>query len=333
MGYGKIIRSSLVKFINNIGLVNNMYAGIGTIFMLHRVCPLEGNKLLSNERLKISPEFLERLILNLKNDGYSFISLDELHDILKSGKKINKQMVFTLDDGYVDNYEIAYPIFKKHAVPFTIYVTTSFPNRVAILWWYVLEDLILENEKIVLSRGREYICITIDEKNDAFNQIKKLIISLEKDNFLDNLNALFENYNIDWFGKSKELCMNWQQIIELSKDTLVTIGRHTVNHLALNQLSEDEIINEIVEANRMIENNINKRVEHFAYPFGSRFEIMERELSIVKNMNFKTATTTRKGNVYLEHIDYLECLPRFDLTENFKIEEIGKIRKEKIVTV
>ncbi len=329
----KNIKSNIVNFINNIRFINKMYSGLGTILMLHRVYPHEDNKLAPNERLKVSPGFLEQLIVDLKKENYHFISLDELYDILKNGRKVEKQIVFTLDDGYADNYKIAYPIFKKHNIPFTIYITTSFPDQKAILWWYLIEDLIVKNEKIVLSDNREYVCKNKEEKIDTFNKIRKLIQSLEKDGFLINLNNLFKNYDIDWFSKSKELSLNWQQIIELSKDELVTIGGHTVNHLALNQLSEDEVRDEVLKANKIIESKINKKVEHFAYPFGSKSQIMQREFDIVKSLNFKTVTTTRKGNIFSKHINYTECLPRVVLTDNFKIEDLGKITRKKVVTI
>ena len=38
------------------------------------------------------------------------------------GKRGKKFVSITLDDGYANNYEIAYPIFKKYHVPFCIYV-------------------------------------------------------------------------------------------------------------------------------------------------------------------------------------------------------------------
>jgi peptidoglycan/xylan/chitin deacetylase (PgdA/CDA1 family) len=156
---------------------------------------------------------------------------------------------------------------------------------------------------------------------------------LEKDNFIVSLERLFEKDDIDWSKKTKELSLSWQQIKEMSKDPLVTIGGHTVNHLALNQLAENEIYDEVIEANRLIEDKINRKIEHFAYPFGSNYEINERECDIVKTLGFKTATTTRKGAIFPEHANHLWCLPRFELNENFNIKEVGKMRKKKIVTV
>lgn len=320
------------KLLNSIPLVQNYFSGMIAIFMLHRVHPFESDKLSPNENMKISPEFLENFIIELKTKGYEFISLDRVHEILQNGEKVKKQIVFTLDDGYKDNYEMAYPIFKKHNVPFTIYITTSFPQKEAILWWYVLEDVLAQNDEVIFA-GEKYSCKSVEENNELFLKIRSFILAFEKDNFKERLYKLFENYQVDWEVKCKELCMNWEQIIELSKDELCTIAGHTKNHFVFNKLDKEEIISEIVDANKLIEEKLGKKVEHFAYPFGSSHEVEQREFDIIKELGFKTATTTRQGTVYQEHKDYLECLPRIMLTENFDLKNIGKIRRTRIVTI
>lgn len=323
----------LMDNLSKIKYINNYFSGIATIFTLHRVHSFENNKLLPNENMKVSPEFLESLIVNLLSDGYEFIHLDTLHRILQDGKKEKKKILFTLDDGYKDNYTIAYPIFKKYNIPFTIYVTTAFPENEALLWWYILEDLILKNESLVLGNGEIYPCKSKQEQIETFFKIRTLILSLDPKNLESNLKALFHNYPFDWVSKCTELAMSWDQIIELSKDPLVTIGGHTQHHYALNQLTEKEIIDEIQHANKIIESKINRRVEHIAYPFGTNNEVGQREFDIVKTLGYKTATTTRRGTIYGEHKDYLECLPRIMLSEKFSIHEIGKVRKTRVVTL
>jgi len=325
------MQSVALNSLSKIKFIGKYFSGIATIFMLHRVHPFESNKLRPNEDMKVSPEFLENLIQELKSSGYEFISLDRLHNILLTGEKVAKQIVFTLDDGYKDNYEIAYPMFKKHNVPFAVYITTSFPDESAKLWWYALEDLIVQNTEIILN-GTQFNCDTNQNKIDAFMNIRNIIISFEGENFQENLCKLFSAYQIDWTKYCKELAMSWEQVKALSLDPLVTIGGHTKNHFSLNKLSEAEIDFEVLEANRTIASKINKPIEHFAYPFGSSAEIGQREFSIIKKMGFKTVTTTRRGNIYPEHKNYLECMPRIMLTENMNITEIGRIRRTKLVT-
>lgn len=301
--------------------------------MLHRVNNFEKNRLYSNENMKVSPEFLEELILDLKSQNYEFISLEEVYEVLNSGKHVKKKIVMTLDDGYKDNYTIAYPIFKKYNIPFTVYITTSFPEKNALLWWYILEDLILQEDVIELSDRQIFECKTKEQKEETFLKIRDIILTFEKKTFLESLKKLLIKYSINWYLKNDELCMNWDEIIELSKDDLCTIAGHTKNHFSFNQLSENEIIDEITDANKMIENKIGKKIEHFAYPFGSKHEVNKREFDIVKKFGFKTMTTTRNGNIYKEHKKFLECLPRLMLKENFNIKNIGRIRRKKVVTI
>ncbi len=299
-----------------IRFLENFFSGIASIFMLHRVYPHEPGKLLPNEDMKISPEFLENFILELKSKRYEFISLDRLHDILTNGEYVKKQIIFTLDDGYKDNYEVAYPIFKKYTVPFTIYLSSSFPERKAMLWWYILEDILISNNEIKLGNGQKYKIKTEEEKIRAFYDIRSYIISLDRRKKKDALEMLFRHYDVNWEKKCEELCMSWDQIQKISKDPICSIGGHTKNHLALNKISEEEIMEEVLEDKELIELKISKKVEHFAYPFGSKNEINRKQIDFIKSLGvFKTAVTTLKGNVYKYHKNHMMELPRIMLRE------------------
>jgi len=323
----------IARFIGGIPFVGSYYSGFATVLMMHRVGFIDKNKLLPNENMKISPSFLESFILDLKSKGYDFIDLDELYEIIKSDKTATRKIVFTLDDGYKDNYEVAYPIFKKYNIPFTVYITTSFPEKEAVLWWYILEDLILNNNELILSNDRRFICNTKSLKESVFMKVRRIILSLDQTSLLVELDKMFSYYKIDWLGKCEEMAMTWDEIKELSLDSLCTIACHTKNHYTLNKLSNNHIVKEIIDANNLLESKIGKKIKHFSYPFGSQREVGRRECDIVKNLGFKTATTTRCGNIFKEHDKYLECLPRIMLTENYRIKYFNMVRKNKITTL
>lgn len=216
---------------------------------------------------------------------------------------------------------------KKYSVPFAVYLSSSFPEGKALLWWYILEDIIIQNPELILSNGNRFSCIGNDEKLKAFFEVRKVIMSLRHDRFASDLKKLFFAYDVDWRGKCEDLVMTWSDVIEISKDELCTIGGHTINHFALNRLPVKMVSDEVVWANQIIESKIGKRVDHFSYPFGGVDEVGKREFDIVKRLGFKTATTTRRGNIYLKHRKYLESLPRIMLTENFCMREVGKVRR------
>ncbi|HHH49928.1 MAG TPA: hypothetical protein ENK52_02995 [Saprospiraceae bacterium] len=293
------------------------YHGIGHILTFHRVLPLDNRQRIHNHlSLEISPIQLENTIHFFKERNYKFWSLDQLSRNIK--KKDNpKFVVFTFDDGYYDNYDFAYPILKKHNIPFTIYITTNFPDRKAILWWYLLEDVLLEETSITFHwQEKNYFFPTKNqsEKESAFDQIRSLInqcqsISQQK----ELLELVLKDHYLKHKTYAKRLTMNWDEIKELSNDPLVTIGAHTVNHFSLTRLNELQLADEILKSKNIIELQIDRPVEHFAYPFGKSAEASIREFEFIKQANFKTATTTRMGNIFPQHQNYMECLPRLSI--------------------
>ena len=327
------LKNKIINLFNRISFVNKYYTGNATIFTLHRVSPFERGKLSVNENMKVSPEFFESFIVDLIAKDYKFISLDRLYEVLKNQETVKKYIVLTFDDGYKDNYDFAYPILKKYNIPFTIYITTSFPEMTAILWWYVLEDIVINNDKVILSNNEEYLCKTNKQKISSFIDIRKIIMHLNPNSFVKDLDLLLANYAIDWKSKCEELAISWSQIQELSKDKLVTIAGHTINHYPLNKLTISKAKFEIVEANNLIESKIGKLVNHLAYPFGGISEINQREIELVKSLNLKTAVTTRNGNIFLQHKFFLESLPRIMLTEKFKTNDIGKVKRRRVSTL
>jgi len=62
----------------------------------------------------------------LKKNNFNVISLAELVDKLRNKKNIpDKTVVLTFDDGYEDNYLMAWPILRKYNFPATIFLATG----------------------------------------------------------------------------------------------------------------------------------------------------------------------------------------------------------------
>ena len=284
----------------------------GVVLMLHRVSERTDGHLPNNEHLKVSPKFLEKVILKYQKAGFSFLSLDQLYDILSGKSDIHKPFVcFTMDDGYLDNYENAYPIFKKYHVPFAIFIATDFPDKKAVLWWYTIEEFILNSTEIQLSDGSKYTCKTFQEKWDTFRYIREKVLLLDQRNIAKELNKLFSNYNLEWYAPIQSLSMNWEQVKELTQEPLCTIGSHTVSHVALNKLSMENLDNEIINGINNIESLTGYKPTYFAYPYGSEKENGEREYSYIRNSDIKMAFISYGDFVYPD--TQLEQVPRFML--------------------
>ncbi|MBQ9232302.1 MAG: polysaccharide deacetylase family protein [Prevotella sp.] len=287
---------------------------LGVVLMLHRVAEYNRSRLVPNEDLKVSPAFLQKAISKYRKAGFVFLSLDEVYNVINGIKALDKPFVaFTLDDGYLDNYTTAYPVFKRNNVPFCIFVATDFPDKQAILWWYTIEDLILGNNRIALSDGSTYTCITYQQKWDTFRFIREKILKLNQANLLSSLQTLFANYDLNWLEPVQKLSMSWEDVAHLGNEPLCTIGGHTMTHPAFAPLSLEEIKTEIEGGIQKLQSVIDYPIRHFAYPYGSIKEDGQREYEFLKTFNFKTAFISYGGNICQNAKNSMTHLPRFML--------------------
>ena len=199
-------------------------------------------------------------------------------------------------------------------MPFTIFVATDFIDQKAILWWDILEDLILKNDSIHIG-GKEFRCRTFQEKWDVFRILRKIIPCFDPKKVKEALEELFSYYNIDWYEPIKRQAMTWEQVKVISQHPLCTIGGHTVSHTVLNQLNEKEFHQEVSIGIEKLQAVIGKPIHHFAYPYGSPNEIGEREYQLISEFGFKTVFSSYGGCITNKNKHNTTHLPRVYLHE------------------
>jgi peptidoglycan/xylan/chitin deacetylase (PgdA/CDA1 family) len=295
-------------------------AGVGAIVTLHHVRPPRLDRFQPNRLLEVTPSFLEDVVRWMQRSGLDLISLDEMHRRFTEGLVFEGGRRFvcvTIDDGYRDTLDWAYPILKKHQVPFTVYIPTSFPDRLGELWWLALEAVIARNTRIRLLIGDKeqgFNCATVTEKRDLFEELYGWLRSLKTEEELRNvIRDLAGRYQVDIAAFCEELCMDWDDLTKLAADPLVTIGAHTVNHVMLAKVPEKSARSEMQMSRSVIEAALGVRPEHLSYPVGDPTSAGPREFRIAAELGFKTGVTTRPGVLFPEHRDHLLALPRVSL--------------------
>ncbi|MCI7710732.1 MAG: polysaccharide deacetylase family protein [Helicobacter sp.] len=317
------LKGYIIKQLWQLEYSRKFFEGDAAILMLHRIAPIDSNKLPINEALKVSPEFLEAFIKEAKHQGYTFVSLDELTDNLKESKSFNKLLCITIDDGYKDNLTYGYPIFDSYRVPFCIYVCTSFPESTHNMWWFALEDYILADNHINPTQS-------IRQKESLFLDLRTKIIQ-NSSSYTDSM-AICQKLGIVYNPRTYDhLTLSWEDINLLAKNPLVTIGNHTHAHPVFNRLTMQDVSNDILKAKKLF-NKYNLDPKHFAYPFGSQVEVNSKYFTIPRDLGFISATTTRMGSIYPKHKEFLYALPRFMLTDTFMLRDIYRPRRKRIVT-
>lgn len=286
---------------------------LGGVFVLHRIENVDPDKLWYNESLKISPSSLDKLISTLQKKGYKFVSLDEMAEIIMKKKRVRKVLSFTLDDGYRDNYNNGLPIFKRYGVPFCINVVTRFPEKSMVYWWYLIEDLIMKYDRIELPQGNIISCTNKNEREEAFFAIKQEILKLPQTALDKHIAQLLPDYDIDFSAYNDTLPLTWEMLRGLRDEPLATIGCHTHSHSSFASCSDQEIIADIECSCHLMKTKAGVEMNHFAFPYGSKTTVLPHHFSLVENMGFRTATTTRHALLF--HSAHLHQLPRISITE------------------
>jgi len=88
--------------------------------------------------------------------------------------------------------------------------------------------------------------------------------------------------------------LNWTQIKEMHNSGLIDFQPHTVSHRKFEKMGLKEIEEEIINSKKMIENELGKKCEIFAYPRGY-YDI--KIIKILKENEFIASRALEKGKV------------------------------------
>jgi len=97
----------------------------------------------AHNALTLSSQEFDAQMAYLHESGYNTISPDQLVDHLQYGSSLPPNPVLiTFDDGYEDNYRVAYPILQKYNFTATIFLITDFvSNNKRYLTWEQVKEM------------------------------------------------------------------------------------------------------------------------------------------------------------------------------------------------
>ena len=323
-----IIRAGLeaLYFTGAHRLFRPVFAGAGSILMLHHVRPPREAAFQPNSHLEITPQFLRAVLAHLRSRGIDIITMDELHRRLTERDLSRRFACFTFDDGYRDNRDFALPVMREFDAPFTVYVASDFAQGTGNLWWVALEMAIAKASH--MEAGIDGVATRIDTstlsaKHAAFERLHDWLRALPgRDDLAREIGALSRRHGIDQAAICRELCMSWDELKPFATEPLVSIGAHSVTHCSLARQSDEIASEEMSTSRARIEGALQRPAVHLAYPYGDRAAAGPREFSLAKAAGFNTAVTTRPGMIFPESADYPTALPRVSLNGNYQDERI-----------
>lgn len=214
------------------------------------------------------------------------------------------RVVVTFDDGYADNLLNAVPIADRLGVPLTIYVTSGMIGDRRGFWWDRLANMILREWS-----ARVDFSVSVGDRRIAFklggevpsksvlDQVHRLLRPMPSADIDAVLESIGVQLGVDTSAPIDARPLTLDELGTLGRAAHVTIGAHTMDHVLLRAQTEDVQRRTIESSKRSLEAQLDRPIQHFAYPFGGVDSFDERTVNIARDAGFATATTTLPGSV------------------------------------
>ncbi len=265
----------------------------------------------------VSPRTFDQQLRYLKRH-YRIVSMQELITGLRDRSVSERAIVITFDDGFRDNYEIAWPILRKYDVPATIFLCTDGVDNRRVLWVHRLTYLANRaGEQDLWAIACQYWPVLEGLQSEPTNRfwvmmdfLVNKVLPAERDDFLQ---AASRSLGVtEPLPQDVGLYLSWDQVREMTAAG-IEFGNHTCSHPNLALLSRVGQEREIAEAQETIVEKLGKRGLPFAYPFGLPQHFTSATRRIVRELGHSCALTG------LGNLNDLGTSPYF--LDRIKVEE------------
>lgn len=180
--------------------------------------------------------------------------------------------LITFDDGYRDNYELAFPVLRDQRLPATFFITTGFLDDGLIAWWDEIAWMVRRsaNDRLPANRwtGAE---LNFDPPHRE-STVRRLL------RVYKGLPGEQTGKFLDWLAEAtgsgrcppetvRSLWMSWD-MLRAMRAAGMDVGGHTVNHPILARHTPGEQWQEIQGSKQRIESELGEPIEAFSYPVG-----------------------------------------------------------------
>ncbi len=312
-------RKIFLSMMNGISapLVSTCFGNFCPIFMIHRVYES------GNGGHGHSTAYLSQCLQHLQAKKYNILSLAELAQLIESREQVPKRsVVFTADDGFIDQAQLGGALFSQYDAPMTFFVISSFLDRQIWPWDDQVKYIVNSTKRSSIDtfypsgdRLNVNLAFTQRERKTVYELIRTTLKKQAQSGVYDWLPKLFDAAEVEPPGKIPDdyLPMQWSDAQKLINDGH-SVAPHTKTHRILSQLDDSDSRSEILGSIETLANRLNGASNLFAYPTGRAIDYGSREIDVLKNAGIQAAVSTTAGAVGASSPQFE--LPRYPLPTN-----------------
>jgi peptidoglycan/xylan/chitin deacetylase (PgdA/CDA1 family) len=223
------------------------------------------------------------------------------------------RVLITFDDGYLDNYEIAFPILRSHGVQGVFFLATGLVGSGYVTWWDHIAYLMktARRRRFCLRYPAELV-VDFDKNGmvKSLWDVLNLYKSPENTHPTRFICDLAEEVKGNDLPETMRRFLNWDEAREMAS-TGMAIGSHTHAHHVLSQLRPDQQRQELAESRALLKEQLGMEIDALAYPVGAATSFSDQTQQLAREVGYRAAFSFYGGT----------NLPR--MTQRYNIRRVG----------
>ncbi len=233
-------------------------------------------------------------------EHFFIVHLSRALELLKKDELVGPTVAITFDDGFRNNFDVAFPILQEFRAPSTIYLATDLIGSEKTVWFTrLLMALQATQRSELLWNGERYPLTNATLQAETAARLQtalKRFPGAALDDELARIEVILDVPGNPQVPETSPFRMLDQEMIRSMQDTgLVEFGAHTCGHTILSRLSPAEKSAQISHSLRRVEELTGKKCTTFAYPNGAQTDFDWESQQLLTAAGIRGALTMVPG--------------------------------------
>lgn len=230
----------------------------------------------------------------------SVVNLDEALAFVDGGvddKTRRCRVLITFDDGYLDNYEIAFPILRSNGVQGVFFLATSMVGSCCVPWWDHIAYL-MKTARRRRFNLRYPADLVVDVDENGMTKSLRDVLSLYKRPRNTDPARFIREFSEEARGEdlpgTLRRFLNWDEAREMIGGGMA-IGSHTHSHHVLSQLEPERQRDELAQSRALLREQLSIEADALAYPVGNTTSFSDQTQQIARETGYRAAFSFHGG--------------------------------------
>ncbi len=294
-------------------------------FNFHRVGNDDGSAFHPNMFSCTGSRFAE--LVSFLQSNFEIIGMDRVVQMVESLELPDKRYgLITFDDGYIDNYTVAFSVLQRLGCSATFFLPTNFIGGSEIPWWDRIAWRVakLGDGSVLVPGTNRPVVVYRDDLEGSIRRVLQAVKGSPDIPMEEKVVAIEQQVSGQELSYTSEpLFISWKQAREMRRSGMC-IGSHTRSHLILSHLDAADQVAELKDSKLLIEERLGEQICSLAYPVGGVDSYTDFTKRAAEACGYKVAFSFTGGVNTNPMVNRYE-ISRIAVDENMSVHELGRV--------